>query len=309
VRLATRVILGAFLLLALLLVLNKVLEDSVTKDAKADTGQVLDLPGGDLQVREDGDRSASAIVLIHGWTASMHWWDRLVPKLRARRIVRVDLLGHGGSEKPKNGYSMEDQADRIATALRLLRVRRATVVGHSTGGEVAIALAARHPEFVRRLVVMDTEADEDDVDTDLSTKLSLTPFVGEAFWRVGTDGQIEDGLKQAFASDDFPVPDQFVRDFRKLTYTSFKKTSNESGDYVDDGHLARDYRRIRAPTMVVYGRGDRLVDPASAQKLSSLRASRVVLIDGAGHSAMVERPDELARVLLRFDGAGAARRR
>jgi pimeloyl-ACP methyl ester carboxylesterase len=302
-RLARRLIVSILVVLLVLGVINKFITDGRTKPAKADGGQVLDLPKGDLQVREDGDPSASPIVFLHRWTASMHWWDRLVPKLGGRRIVRVDLLGHGGSEKPKNGYAIEQQADRVALAMRLLRLPKATIVGHSTGGEVAIALAARHPTLVKRLVVMDSEADEDDVHTDFLTKLSVFPVVGEAFWRIGTDNQIKDGLKQAFASDDFPVPDQFVRDVRKMTYSSFKKTSDESGDYVDDGHLTRDYRVIRVPTMLVFGRQDRLVDPASAQRFNALRRSRIELIDGAGHSAMVEKPDEVVRLLLDFDRA------
>jgi hypothetical protein len=66
VRLAAQII-GALLLIAVVLLgINKLLEDRTTKEAKADAGHVLNLPGGDLQVREDGDRSAPAIVLIHG---------------------------------------------------------------------------------------------------------------------------------------------------------------------------------------------------------------------------------------------------
>jgi pimeloyl-ACP methyl ester carboxylesterase len=300
VRLALRVILGVVIVFALLLAANKLLENRATKVAHADIGRVLDLPGGAMQVREDGDRSAAAIVLIHGWTASMHWWDRLVPLLSARRVIRVDLLGHGGSEKPRNGYSMEAQANRLALALRALRVHRATVVGHSTGGEVAIALAARHPELARRLVVMDTETDEDDMHVDTDTKLSLAPFLGEALWRLGTDGQVRDGLKQAFASDRYPVPDQFVRDVRRMTFSSYQKTYHESASYVDEGRLARDFRAVRGATMIVFGKQDRLVDPAAAKKYVGLGARRVALIEGAGHSAMVEKPAEVARLLLPF---------
>jgi pimeloyl-ACP methyl ester carboxylesterase len=203
---------------------------------------------------------------------------------------------------------MEEQADRVASALGALRLGRATVIGHSTGGEVAIALAARHPDLVRRLVVMDTETDEDDVDVDLPTRLSVSPFVGEGLWRVLTDNQIRDGLKQAFASDDFPVPDQFVDDVKRMTFSSYKKTFDESADYVNDGHLARDFRTVHAPTMIVFGRQDRLVDPSSAQKFDDLRRSHIVLIPGAGHAAMVEKPVALARAVLAFDRRPAERR-
>lgn len=113
-------------------------------------GQVLRLPGGDLYVTQTGPpahdgeartrgrvpaRGADALVLIHGYTGSTRWWSRVMPALaRERRTIAVDLLGHGRSEKPRDGYSMENQARLVLAALRRLGVRRAVVVGHSMGG-------------------------------------------------------------------------------------------------------------------------------------------------------------------------------
>ena len=110
--------------LAALLVANTIALNRQTKPAKADIGRILRLPGGDLQVREDGPADGTPVVLIHGWTASMHWWDEIVKRLRPKfHLVRVDLLGHGGSEKPRDGYSMEHQAEQIALALKALALR------------------------------------------------------------------------------------------------------------------------------------------------------------------------------------------
>src|SRR5690349_9797796 len=129
--------------IALLLAVNTIVTNSETKPAKADGGRIVTLPGGDLQVREDGSADKPPVVLIHGWTASLHWFDRITPLLAGSyRVIRVDLLGHGGSAKPKDGYSMEEQADRVAAALVKVGVRRALVAGHSTGGEVDRARGA-----------------------------------------------------------------------------------------------------------------------------------------------------------------------
>ena len=296
-------LLGVLALLLALLLVNAFVTSRDTKPAKADVGHVLDLPGGALQVREDGKRAGPAIVLIHCWAGSMHWWDRVTPLLgRNRRVVRVDLLGHGGSSEPRGGYSMEAQADRIAFALRVLKVKTALVAGHSAGGEVAIALGARHPELVRRLVVIDTKADEDDVSTDFIARLSVTPIIGQAFWQLASDGQVRDGLKQGFASDRYPVPEQFVRDVRRLTYSSFKKTYDESGDYVDDGNLANDFKRARAPAMVVFGRQDRLVDPASGGGGIYADAASSV---GAIATSLLRLPASLPRLIRRSPAAHA----
>jgi pimeloyl-ACP methyl ester carboxylesterase len=290
------------LALAALLVVNRITVDDDTLPASVgDTGTIVDLPGGDLHVERAGPRGAPPVVLIHGWASSVDWWSRLTPLLaRRNRVVEFDLLGHGGSEKPRDGYSMTEQADRLAAGMRKLGVRRALVAGHSTGGEVAIALAARHPELVRRLVVLDTETDEDQVDTDASTKASVTPFIGELAWRLVSEGQIRDGLKQAF-TDGYEIPQEFVEDFEDLTYTAYKKTYDESAEYVDDGDLERDFRRSRAPAMVIFGSEDRLVDPRAAREYPKIRPARVEYVSGAGHAVMVERPAEVARLIRSFD--------
>jgi pimeloyl-ACP methyl ester carboxylesterase len=303
VRRAWKILGAVAAVIVVLLAVNTIVTTGETKSASADGGRIVDLPGGDLQVREDGPAAAPAVVMLHGWTASIHWFDRITPLLDGRyRVIRVDLLGHGGSAKPKDGYSMEAQADRVAAALGQLGVSRALVAGHSTGGEVAIALAARHPKLARALAVIDSEPDEKFVDPDLLATLSLKPVIGPAMKRLATDGTIRDGLGQAFEKG-FDVPDVFVSDFNKLTYTAYKKTYDESGDYVDDGHLARDLRSVRVPRLVIFGKGDRLVEPPleAAAVYRSKFGVRTAIVPGAGHSPMVEQPEATARLLIGLD--------
>src|SRR5271167_2647189 len=127
------------LVAALLLGINAIVVGGETKLARADIGRIVDLPhGDDLQVREDGPRDAPAIVLLHGFASSLHWWDAITPALASRyHVIRFDLLGNGGSAKPSGGYSMEHEAQLVAEALNQLGVRRALLVGHSMGGLVA----------------------------------------------------------------------------------------------------------------------------------------------------------------------------
>jgi pimeloyl-ACP methyl ester carboxylesterase len=297
-------IVGAVLaVLVVLLVVNTIVTNAETKPAHPDGGRLIDLPGGDLQVREDGRGSAPPIVLIHGWTASLHWFDRLTSLLAHRyRVIRVDLLGHGGSAKPRDGYSIEEQADHVAAALEKLGARRALIAGHSTGGEVAIAVAARHPKLTRALAVIDSEPNEKFVDPDLLATLSLKPVIGPAMKRLATDGMIRDGLGQAFEKG-FDVPDVFVEDFKKLTYTAYKRTYDESGDYVDDGHFASDFRSVRVPRLVLFGQHDRLVSPPleAASYYRREFGVGVVIVPNAGHSPMVEQPEATARLLTGLD--------
>jgi pimeloyl-ACP methyl ester carboxylesterase len=95
----------------------------------------------------------------------------------------------------------------------------------------------------------------------------------------------------------------FVDDFKKLTYTAYKKTYDESGDYVDDGHLARDMRSVRVPRLVIFGRDDRLVSPPleAADEFRRQFGVRTAIVPGAGHSPMVEQPKETAGLLIGLD--------
>src|ERR687895_1283322 len=103
-----RVLLALLVVLVVALAVNTVVTDRQTEAAQADAGRVIDLPGGDLQVREDGLQDGPAVVLLHGFACSLGWWDGVTPALaRNHRVIRFDLLGHGGSEKPKQGYGME----------------------------------------------------------------------------------------------------------------------------------------------------------------------------------------------------------
>ncbi|HEX6601044.1 MAG TPA: alpha/beta fold hydrolase, partial [Solirubrobacterales bacterium] len=139
---------GVALALLALLVVNALLVDGETEGAEITVpgGRILELPGGEVQVVEHGPRRAAPIVLIHCFSCAIDWWDRMVPLLRRNhRVVAMDLLGHGGSEKPASGYTPQNQAEVVAHALKRLRVTDATVVGHSLGGAVGVALTEQSP--------------------------------------------------------------------------------------------------------------------------------------------------------------------
>lgn len=134
--------------LAALLAWNTV--SASTETATAAGERIVRLPGGDIHVEQDGPPGAPTVVLLHGLAGSTAWWEPVLPALRDQHVVRVDLLGHGGSAKPAGGYGIAEQARRIGTVLDRLEVRRATVVGHSTGGAVAASLAEQRRDLVTR---------------------------------------------------------------------------------------------------------------------------------------------------------------
>jgi pimeloyl-ACP methyl ester carboxylesterase len=295
-----KLLLAAVVLLAILLAANTVVTDSQTKPAKADIGRVLDLPGGDLQVREDGVRQGTPLVLLHGLSASMHWWTPLVERLQGDfRLIRVDLLGHGGSQKPDGGYSIEHQAHQVALVLSALRVRRAVFVGHSMGGVVATAVAEQDPAAVQGLVLIDTRSKKDAGHLPFLARLGFVPVIGEAIKRVVTDGMVKQNLEKAFAPG-FDVPDQFVQDFNRMTYSSYDSSHNADDGYEKKRAVADRLAALNKPLLAIQGAEDQLVHPSSVQYFRRVPNAKIAVLPESGHSGMVEQPGETAHLIRLF---------
>lgn len=104
----------------------------------------------------------NAVVLLHGFLENQTMWQDLVPELRQKnRIITIDLLGHGNTECLGYVHSMEDNAEAVQAVLTKLRIRKATFVGHSMGGYVALAYAELYPESMRALVLLNSTSNAD----------------------------------------------------------------------------------------------------------------------------------------------------
>jgi pimeloyl-ACP methyl ester carboxylesterase len=303
-----KIALAVLVALVVLLALNALVTNNETKSAEVTEpgGRILHLDGGDMQVVDRGPRGASPIVLIHCFSCAINWWDRMMPLLdRAHRVIAVDLLGHGGSSKPDSGYSMPDQADLVAQALARLGVTDATVVGHSLGGGVAVALAERSPALVSKLVIIDTRASPDEEgDLGVLANLPFVPVIGPALWRIKPDFSIRRGLEVAFAPG-YDVPDAFVEDVRQMTYTSYKESAQEFHNYTDEESLADRAAATGKPLLVIMGAEEQIIaDPQAAidAYLKAVPTAFGNLIQGAGHSPNVEEPDLTSEFVLGFAG-------
>ena len=313
-----KILIAVLAVLAVLLAANTIAVDNETKPAEvtADGGEIMELSAGDIQVVEEGPtragRQRAPIVLLHCYACSLRWWDRIVPPLSERhRVIRFDLLGHGGSEKPQSGYSMEEQGALVAEALNKLDVEGATVVGHSMGATVGTALAIESSELVDRLVVVDQAPDNSFGSLPFLARLAYVPVVGQLLDRITPDFAIEDGYQDAFASgydigSGFEDSGQVVEDFKSMTYTSFDESSGGEDSYADAIPLDQRIATAAIPLLVIFGDEDQIYDAQVAiAAYEDVPGVRTALVEEAGHSPNVERPDETARLILEFvDEAG-----
>ncbi|MGW4098380.1 alpha/beta fold hydrolase [Mycobacterium sp. NPDC004974] len=293
-----RIAVGVLVLAVVALLLNELVVTRTHRQAEPFAGgHVLELDGPDLNVREYGPPGERAVVLLHGYSASIEWWERVAPQLaRDQRVIAIDLVGHGGSEAPSaaTAYRSAEQAKAVHNALVQLGVQHAVLIGHSMGGAVSAELARQYPDQVERVVVSDTPAADDLVAMPLLGKMVCWPVIGPALDRFRTvDAITESSLQTGFAAD-YPVPDFAYRSLKRLTYAGVCDSTEGPHPVVET--LAA----LHKPVLVLWGDQDVLTPTAPNVERYTAAGLTPVVIKGSGHSPMVEQPDQFLATVTEF---------
>jgi len=259
------------------------------------------LDDGDMHVVEDGKPDAPAVLLIHGTAGSTAWWDPVVPRLAdAYRVIRVDLLGHGRSASPTDGSDIPTQASRVGAALDRLGAGRVAVIGHSTGGTVATALAEQRPDAVAALALIDTGPSSDAyISQGLLPRLLLAPLPGRLLWRLRTEATIRKVMRTAFTRP-IDIPDAIIEDTLGMTHRAVAGTARASLDYLGQQTLPDRLAPLGLPGLVVFGTDDHWWRSSSAPAYRIVPGARVELLPGVGHTPMLEDPQTTGKLLLDF---------
>lgn len=293
-----RIAVGVVVLAVLALLLNELVVSKTQRNAEPFAGgHVLELDGPDLNVREYGPPGERAVVLLHGYSASIEWWEQVAPQLaRDQRVIAIDLVGHGGSEAPSDGaaYQSAEQAKAVRNALVALGVRHAVLVGHSMGGAVSAELARQYPDLVERVVVSDTPGADDLVAMPLLGKMVCWPVIGPALDLFrGVDAISEGSLQTGFAAD-YPVPEYAHRSLERLTYNGL--CDSTEGPHPTVETLAA----LHKPVLVVWGDQDVLTPTTPNVERYTAAGLAPVVINGSGHTPMVEQPDQFLAAVSDF---------
>jgi pimeloyl-ACP methyl ester carboxylesterase len=275
-------------------------QSHVNGDAEAAESSTLTLDDGDICVCQDGPRDAPALLLIHGSASSTRSWNPLVPMLtRSHRVIRIDLLGHGRSAKPADrSYEIPDQGRRVGMALDRLGVKHTIVVGHSSGGVVATALAEQRPDLVTALALINTGP-------------SLDAFIapesaGPSQWPL-TDEQLRQFASTGFSRAGYQIPQELLDDVRVMTHHTLTTTMQATRDYLERQALPGRLTPLGKPLLVIFGDDDRRWRSSSAGDYRTVPGAKVELLPGLGHSPILEDPPRTATSLLAFTAIHAAR--
>ncbi|MFF9850710.1 alpha/beta fold hydrolase [Streptomyces litmocidini] len=277
-------------------------ENPYANGAGTTGSSILPLDDGEMYVCQDGPRDAPALLLIHGSASSTRSWNPMVPLLAAaHRVIRIDLLGHGRSAEPADrDHAVPDQARRVGEALDRLGVEHAVVVGHSSGGAVATALAEHRPRLVTALVLVNTGPG---LDALIAPRPTVT---GPSQWPP-SDEQLCHFASTAVSRAGYRVPEELLDDVRDMTHHAFTAAMSATRSYLERRALPDRLTALGKPLLVLFGEDDRRWRSSSASDYRAVPGAEVELLPGLGHSPMLEDPQRTAARLSAFTATHAVR--
>ncbi|MDR3648160.1 MAG: alpha/beta fold hydrolase [Acidimicrobiales bacterium] len=268
----------------------------------------VSIHGHDVAYRRAGH--GPAVLLVHGIAGSSRTWEQVFPLLaRSHTVVAPDLTGHGESAKPSSDYSLGAQASGLRDLLTILEIERATVVGQSFGGGVAMQLAYQYPEHCERLVLVGSGGLGREVSwllrllavpgVELVLPVIFPPFVPK--W----GDKVVEFLERRNIR--WPRGVEMWRAYSSLTTqenrNAFVRTVR---GVIDPGGqsvsaIDRLYLAARMPTLIIWGDQDRIIPVSHAYAAhEAIEGSRLEIMEGAGHFPHVEEPVRFAEVLTEF---------
>jgi triacylglycerol lipase len=245
--------------------------------------------------------SGPNVILLHGLGGEWHNWGPTIPALAAGyHVLVLDQIGFGASDKPLIDYRVATLVDFLEAFCKKTGVSKATVVGNSLGGWAAMAFTLAHPERVEKLVLVDSAGYSFSPPPTREQLLTLNPSTVEGAKAVlrlifarqswANEASAEGLLARHMSNNDGYTIDRFIDSMLR-------------GEDFLDGKLGG----IKVPTLVVWGREDRLIPLASGERFAhDIGGAQMKVLDGCGHIPQLDCAGEFNAALLKFLGTGNA---
>ncbi|MDE5601943.1 MAG: alpha/beta hydrolase [Clostridia bacterium] len=220
--------------------------------------------------------SGEDIVFLHGWGASASAFLFVAKRFCGdHRVTVIDFAGFGESEEPPIAYGVPEYTNDVLKLLEHIGINRAVFVGHSFGGRVCLELGAKHSEYVRKLVLVDSAG--------------LKPRRGlKYYFKIGIHKFLRKlGLKGLGGSSDYKVLSPIMRE-------SFKLVVN-----YDQTPLLKS---ISCPTAIFWGDKDKETPPYMAHRLNRGIADSEIFWLSGGHFSYADDPKKFVLILRAFIG-------
>jgi pimeloyl-ACP methyl ester carboxylesterase len=239
------------------------------------------------------------VILLHGSGGEGARWMPTIKGLSSSfRVIALDQVGFGQSDKPLTIYHTGVFAGFLSQFMKTIGVPKATVMGQSMGAGVALYLTVHHPEMVERLIMVDGGGFRSPADPPPPAPNWHDRQIANA----GTLEESREYMEKLFYDHGF-VTDALVEHNLMLRLTSaFTAESMQTASARGLGGVTEaEVRAVKAPTLLIWGMNDPLSSVANAEKLNNtIKNSRKVLFDKAGHYPFIEHADRFNQVVLEF---------
>ncbi len=282
--------------------------DSVAeKVAHSEHSHFINVDGARVHYQEFGLPTKPPLILIHGYTASVYVWKTVAPMLADAgfRVIAVDLLGFGYSEKPTwFDYSIQSQARMISRFMSRLEIGRATIVGSSYGGAVALMLTLDYSERVEKLVLVDAVCNDEPKDHPI-LKLASLPGVGEVITPFLIDSKtfLKFRMHGTLAkANRHMVNDDRIESIRRpLAAADGHHSVLATSRNWHANRIEQDAHLINQQTLIIWGEEDSVIPIRHGFKLhKEILNSRFVVLKDCGHVPPEERSELFTELVTEF---------
>lgn len=243
------------------------------------------------------------LLLFHGFTASSESWKPLLPLLTPEyRIIAIDLPGHGKTQvasDDRTHFTMYDASIGVLTVLHHLQISKAVVCGYSMGGRVALDFACNHPKLVKSLILesaspgLKTEAEQEarrKADNELADKIEAN----------GIEWFVDYWEKLSLWDSQTPEQKAYLREQRlKNDPMGLANSLRGMGTGVMPS-LWDELKNLPMPVKLIAGELDTKFAAISREMAQRIPNADLSIVQGAGHTVHLEKPEEYAELVLQF---------
>lgn len=264
--------------------------------------------GQRIHYRDQGRRDGPAIVLLHGANSSLQTWEPLVKRLGGRyRIVTLDLPGHGlTGGTPDKDYGASGMIAAVDVVAAKLGLDHFTLGGNSMGGWVAWRYALAEPGRVDALLLLDAAGmplrkGEKAPESNVGFRILQYPLGRWLATQITPRALVAQSLRGSVAKQAIVDDAMIDRYWELLRFPGNREATVQRARMDREPAMANRVGEIGVPTLILFGKQDRLINPTAAETFHErIAGSEVVLLDGIGHLPMEEAPDATAAAISDF---------
>lgn len=251
---------------------------------------------GSVELSYYDEGEGNPVVLIHGFAGSKQYWDKIIPQLTSdRRVIALDLPGHGESSMSKDKYSIEDMAGIVKDLLNQLELDKVTLFGHSLGGYITLAFAELYPQYLNGYSLVHSTANPDSEDAKKARETNAKKIQEE-----GAEPFIDGLSRKLFSPENIEVNSKEIKETVEIGMrTKVEGLVSALSAMKNRPNRNQVLEGTELPVLLVAGEQDQIIPAEKTFTVTKPNIDKKI-IKGAGHMSMYEQPEELVKVMKDF---------